>query len=89
MFKNYSIFIMEYKLVKTEMIFNNIQTCSGYHVKWKKAGHKLFTFGKNYVKNIKEKIQVPLNGSIWVIILYTFLVFVKDFYNKYMNFKKI
>ena len=54
MFKNYSVFMMEYKLVKTKMIFNNIQRCSGYNVKWKKAGHKIFTFGKNYKLKTKS-----------------------------------
>ena len=55
MFKNYSVFMMKYKLVKTKMIFNNIQRCSGYNVKWKKAGHKIFTFGKNYKLKISGR----------------------------------
>ena len=55
MFKNYSVFMIEYKLVKTEMILNNIH----YNVKWKKAGHKIFTFGKNYELKISGRKSGP------------------------------
>lgn len=49
----------------------------------KKAEHKIFTFEKNY----ELKISGRKFRSLWMGAFVKF--FIKDFYNKYVNFKKI